>query len=336
MPLLEDEAGADVVVAPENYTICIYGKPKTSKSRWLFEQGAAHHNVVYIDADNASPHTKLVPKEHRHRFAYIPAYKNPMQALSLLSALCVGSHKAGWDENSQTLANLKSTMGDQEAPVVTIDLSKADRSTIVVVDGWNSISQAAYEHFGTEISKGLSDGLFDMVADRSDYKPMYAMLNGILNRLKSLGNLTIVITWEESHIEYDPKSIAPGMAARDAVITANYVQPVSVAHKHSSIFAGYFAQVFRFVTGGMGAKISAKTNASQIAGGSLLAPMEENYAAFPFTKFTELANLRPKEIQPISDVVVYSTLGEARTAKPKTSKPAASSLLKPAVTTVAS
>lgn len=335
MPMLIEN---EIVVVPEGPTTLVYGEPKTSKSRWFFEGAAAHHNVIYFDADNAAAHVKLVPNEHRGRFAYIPAYKKPLQALSFLATLCMPPFKAAWDENAQSVANVKSTMGDQAREVVTVDLGAANQSTLLVIDGWQAISQAVYEYFGTDIAENKPGALFEMVADRSDYKPMYAMVNGMLNRLKSLSNHTFVITWEERHIEYDPESIAPGKAARDAIITRSFVQPISVAHKHSSVFAGYFSQVLRFKTAGMGSKISSKTTMDQIAGGSLLPPMEHAYAAFPFPKYSEAAGLRLPEIQPITDVVRYTTLGEARTAKPNTgsSAPAAKTLLKPATTTVAS
>lgn len=326
MPLLSED---DPNLAAEDYnsSLLIYGEPKTSKSRWFFESGATYHNVIYIDCDNCAAHRKLVPQEHRGRFAYIPAYRKPMQTLALLSQLCIGPHRAVWNEETQSMAPA-GTMGDPETPVVTIDIGATDNSTILVVDGWSSLCQAVYEFHGTDIATSKQgDALYSMDADRSDYKSMYAQLQGMLNRFKAFGCLFATITWEEEHIEYDPRSIGAGKKASDAIITRVVKQPVSIAHKHGRIFAGYFGQVLRFRTGPMGPQIVSKTSADTMAGGSLLAPAEHNYGGFPFSKYATESGQQPAEIQPIADVIRYTTLGEAR-AKPK-SPAGAKTVLRP-------
>ena len=312
MPLLDNTELADVNCVNEPYTTLVFGAPKTGKSKWFFESGATYHNVIYLDIDNAASHKKLVPADQASRFMYIPMYKKPMQAWQFLNNICFHPYQAIWNNDNGTCVEPTNLTVPAESNVSVVNLSKANSSTRIVIDGWATICQNVYEHFGTDVRKDKN--LLDMDADRSDYKSMFSTLNGLLTRLKTLPCNVDIITWEEQRIIYDPRTVGGGNKASDARIEEVVVQPVSVSTRHGGQLSGSFTQVVRMESRSGGVFASYKSSREQIAGGSLLKDGESPLLTFPFSKFVELSGRKPETIQPITDVAWDTTLAEHRSA----------------------
>lgn len=291
--------------------LLVTGKGKTKKSSWIFESAAEHFNVIYLDMDGCSALSGRVPAEQRERFYYIPMYGAPESIFTFLGALVKNKGKGLWDEDRQRSVDLKSSMGDKESMVTMLDLHRADRSTILVIDIWTVICHA----IAMQVTGAAFDDLEKQEYGANEYPALYNTATAILVWLKTLPCHVLLVAHEEEYIKYKPgKSMLSGGSPAENIEAVMH-QPLSISKKHSPTLIAQFSQVLRFVNTLDGSvSIITKSENGASGGGALLAPASHRYNNYSFSTMAAEAGMIQDTIQPLDAVVRTTTLGEARSA----------------------
>ena len=321
MPSLDSIADEDIS-SMDTARILMYARGKVGKSSYVFRTAAEKFNVIYWDFDGAAGLIKDVPEEHRKRFFYLPLYGRVENIITILKTLVANKGRLVYDFDRHRCVALNNTMEPDDLPVTYVDLGAADRSTISVTDSWTRICHSIVMQ-DTGVDYNDIDKL-DYAAQ--EYNKMYRTANGIALWFSRMNCHTVMLAHEQEYIKYKAgksmlSKIPQGMDA-SANIESVLMQPESIGAKHSPTFASFFNQTFRLIYDATESKRLIST--AYPAGGSLVdfgsttslsgASGAVSIANMPFAQMMAKAKLIPKSVQPLSDVVRDTTLGELRAA----------------------
>ncbi|RLE97821.1 MAG: hypothetical protein DRJ63_08615 [Thermoprotei archaeon] len=187
----------------QTHRCIIYGAPKTGKSL-IAGKLAEHYNLIWFDLENGHETLFQLPEAWQERIELINLPDTRSYPIAIETVLKAVKGKVTiCEEHGKVSCMLCKKLGEEKAPVVTVDLPALGHESVVVFDSLTQLSNSAISF----ITKNQPD---DYKLCFDDWGNLGKLLDIFLSHIQQAGYNVIVISHEtEAETEGKKKTLVP-------------------------------------------------------------------------------------------------------------------------------